>query len=75
MLLRDHPKGEKKFQDNYKFKLFFIVAHHKDPNVYIIQSLKKKGPKRTVNRKQLFNLKKLSLQQIPISRDLNITQS
>ena len=35
-LLRDHPQGE----------LFVIVDHHKDPNVYVIQSLNKKGPKR-----------------------------
>ena len=58
VLLRDHPKGCNKIQDNYKSKLFIIVNHHKDPNVYIIQSLDKKGPKKTVNRQQLFDLKK-----------------
>ena len=50
VLLRDHPEGCNKIQDNYKSKLFIIVDHHKDPNVYIIQSLNKKGLKRTVNR-------------------------
>ena len=50
VLLRDHPKGCNKIQDNYKSELFVIVDHHKDPNVYIIQSLNKKGPKKTVNR-------------------------
>ena len=35
-----------------------MVDHHKDPNVYVIQSLNKKGPKKTVNRQQLFDLKK-----------------
>ena len=58
VLLRDHPEGCNKIQDNYKSKLFVIVNHHKDPNVYIIQSLDKKGPKKTVNRQQLFDLKK-----------------
>ena len=50
VLLRDHPKGHNKIQDNYKSELFIIVNHHKDPNVYIIQPLDKKGPKKTVNR-------------------------
>ena len=58
VLLRDHPEGCNKIQDNYKSELFVIVDHHKDPNVYIIQSLDKKGPKKTVNRQQLFDLKK-----------------
>ena len=58
VLLRDHPKGHNKIQDNYKSELFVIVNHHKDPNVYVIQLLDKKGPKKTVNRQQLFDLKK-----------------
>ena len=64
ILLRDHPEGWNKIQDNYKSKLFVIVTHHKDPNVYITQSLKKKEPKRTVNRQQLFNLIKSQEDQI-----------
>ena len=58
ILLRDYPMGCNKIQDNYKSELFIVVDHHKDPNVYIIQSLDKKGPKKTVNRQQLFDLKK-----------------
>ena len=50
VLLRDHPEGHNEIQDNYKSELFVIVDHHKDPNVYIIQSLDEKGPKKTVNR-------------------------
>ena len=50
VLLRDHPKGCNKIQDNYKSELFVFIDHHKDPNVYIMQSLNKKGPKKTVNR-------------------------
>ena len=46
VLLRDHPKGHNKIQDNYKSELFVVVNHHKDPNVYIIQPLNKKGPKK-----------------------------
>ena len=36
VLLRDHPEGRCKIQDNYKSELFMIVSKHKDPNVYII---------------------------------------
>ena len=55
VLLRDHPKGGNKIWDNYKSEPFVIVNHHKDPN--IIHPLDKKGPKKTVNRQQLFDLK------------------
>ena len=55
VLLRDHPEGCNKIQDNYKSELFVAVDHHKDPNVYNVQSLDKKGPKRTVKRGQLFD--------------------
>ena len=50
VLLRDHPEGCNKTQDNYKSELFIVVDHHKDPNMYVIQSMDKKGPKKTVNR-------------------------
>ena len=36
VLLRDHPEGRHKIQDNYKWELFMVVSKHKDPNVYII---------------------------------------
>ena len=64
VLLRDHPEGYNKIQDNYMSELFVVVDHHKDPNVYIIQSLNKKGPKRTLNRQQLFDLKRSQVDQI-----------
>ena len=35
-LLRDHPEGRHKIQDNYKSELFLIVSKHKDPYVYTI---------------------------------------
>ena len=45
-----HPEGHNKIQDNYKSEPFVVIDHHKYPNVYIIQSLDKKGPKKIVNR-------------------------
>ena len=59
MLLKDHPEGWNKIQENYKSELLGVAAYHKDPDVYVIQSINKKEPKRTVNRWQLFNLKNL----------------
>ena len=70
VLLRGHPEGCNKIQDNYKSELFVIVDHHKDPNVYVIQSLDKKGPKKIVNRRQLFDLKKS--QGDPLTSDPSI---
>ena len=48
VLLRDHPEGRCKIQDNYKSKLFMVVLKHKDPNVYISCPLYG-GPVCTVN--------------------------
>ena len=49
VLLRDHPEGRHKIQDNYKSELFVVVSKHKDPNVYIICPLCG-GPVHMVNR-------------------------
>ena len=60
VLLRHHPEGRHKIQDSYKSDLFMAVLKPKDPNVYIIHPLCG-GPVHTVNRQQLFDLKKSSL--------------
>ena len=49
VLFRDHFEDPNKIHDSYKSKMIVVVDHHKDPNVYIIQLLNKKGPKETVN--------------------------
>ena len=73
VLLWDHPEGHNNIQDNYTSELFVVVDHHKDPNVYIIQSLVKKGPNRTGNRWQLFDLKKSQVD--PVKSDPSIKGS
>ena len=60
VLLRDHPEGHNKIQDNYKSEPFVIIDHHKDPNVYIIQPLDKKGPKKVVNKMTVVRPEKIS---------------
>ena len=49
VLLRDHPKGHNKIQDNYKNELFVVESKYQDPNVYIIKPLNGKGPMCKVN--------------------------
>ena len=58
MLLRDHPKGQNKIQDNYKNELFVMESQHQDLNVYVIKPLNGKGPMCKVNWLQLFDLQK-----------------
>ena len=58
VLLRDHPEGQNKIQDNYKNELFVMESQHQDPNVYTIKPLNGKGPMCKVNWQQLFNLQK-----------------
>ena len=58
MLLRDHPEGWNKIQDNYKSELFVMEAQHQDPNVYTIKPVSGKGVVQKVNWHQLFNLKR-----------------
>ena len=58
VLLRDHPEGWNKIQDNYKNELFVVESQHQDPNVYTIKPLNGKGPMCKVNWQQLYNLQK-----------------
>ena len=78
VLLRYHPWSQNKIQDNYKSELFVVVAHQKDPNVYIIQSINKKGTKEqsTGNTCSTWkNLRRILHQYIPVSRDLCMNQN
>ena len=58
VLLRDHPQGQNKIQDNYKNELFVMESQHQDQNVYTIKPLNGKGPMHKVNWQQLYNLQK-----------------
>ncbi len=58
VLLRDHPEGRNKIQDNYKSELFVVADHHADPNVYVIKPVTGSDKLRVINRRQLFDLKR-----------------
>ena len=77
VLLCNHPEGHNKIQDNYKSKLFVVVDQHKVHNVYIIQSLNKKGPKEQSKGNSCLTWKsvwRIQLHQMPVSRDLSLFQ-
>ena len=56
VLLRDHPEGRNKIQDDYKPDLFEVVGKHQDPNAFYVKPIDGKGPAKQVNRRQMFDL-------------------
>ena len=56
VLLRDHPEGRNKIQDDYKPDLFEVIGKHSDPNAFFVKPLDGKGPVKQVNRRQMFDL-------------------
>ena len=42
VLLRDHPEGRNKIQDDYKPDLFEVTGKHSDPNAFFRQALRRK---------------------------------
>ena len=65
VLLRDHPEGHNKIQDNYKNELIVMESQHQDPNVYTINPLNGKGLMHKVNWGQLFDLQKTQGSDMP----------
>ena len=49
VLLRDHPEGRNKIQDDYKPDLFEVTGKHSDPNAFFVKPLDGKGPVKQVN--------------------------
>ena len=49
VLLRDHPEGRNKIQDDYKPDLFEVVSKHQDPNAFFVKPINGKGPIKQVN--------------------------
>ena len=50
VLLRNHPEGHNKIQDNNKDQIYVITGHHDHRNVYFIKSLGSKCQPKQVNR-------------------------
>ena len=56
VLLRDHPEGRNKIQDNNKDQIYIITGHHSHRNAYFVQPLGSKCQPKQVNRREMFDL-------------------
>ena len=49
VLLRDHPEGQNKIQDDSKLDLFEVTGKNSDPNAFFIKPLDRKGRVKQAN--------------------------
>ena len=56
VLLRDHPEGRNKIQEEHKPDLYQVIKQGERPNNFWIKPLGSNGPSREVNRRQLFDI-------------------
>ena len=56
VLLRDHPEGRNKIQDNNKDQIYIVTGHHDNRNAYFVKPLGSKYQPKQVNRREMFDL-------------------
>ena len=56
VLLRDHPEGRNKIQDNNKDQIHIVTGHHDNHNAYFVKPLGSKCQPKQVNRREMFDL-------------------
>ena len=56
VLLRDHPEGRNKIQDNNKDQIYIVTGHHNHQNAYFVKPLGSKGRPKQVNLQEMFDL-------------------
>ena len=56
VLLRDHPEGCNKIQDNNKDQIYIVTGHHDNRNAYFVKPLGSKCQPKQVNRREMFDL-------------------
>ena len=56
VLLRDHPEGCNKIQDNNKDQIYIVTGHHDNHNAYFFKPLGSKCQPKQVNRREMFDL-------------------
>ena len=56
VLLRDHPEGHNKIQDNNKDQIYIVTGHHDNRNTYFVKPLGSKCQPKQVNRREMFDL-------------------
>ena len=56
VLLRDHPEGRNKIQDNNKDQIYIVTGHHDNRNAYFVKPLGSTCQPKQVNRREMFDL-------------------
>ena len=56
VLLRDHPEGRNKIQDNNKDQIYIVTGHHDNRNAYFVKPLGSKCQPKQVNQREMFDL-------------------
>ena len=56
ILLRDHPEGCNKIQDNNRGQIYVVTGHHDHKNAYFVKPLGSKTQSKQVNRREMFDL-------------------
>ena len=68
VLLRDHPKGCNKIQNNNMDQIYIVTGHHEYKNAYYVKPLGSKSQPKQVNRLKLFDLKNYRRTRIGTSK-------
>ena len=56
ILLRDHPEGRNKIQDNNKDQIYIVTSHHIHKNAYFVKPFGSKIQPKQVNHGEMFDL-------------------
>ena len=56
VLLRDHPEGRNKIQDNNKDQIYIVTGHHENRNAYFVKPLGSKCQPKQGYRREMFDL-------------------
>ena len=56
VLLRDHPEGRNKIQDNNKDQIYIVTGHQDNRNAYFVKPLGSTCQPKQVNRWEMFDL-------------------
>ena len=56
VLLRDHPEGRNKIQNNNKDQIYIVTGHHEYKNAYWVKPLVSKVQYKQVNCREMFHL-------------------
>ena len=71
VLLRDHPEGRNKIQDNNKDQIYIVTGHHDNRNAYFVKPLGSKGQPKQVNRREMFDLGIMENQELKRQKQEN----